>query len=296
MDKRKRNISALGFLVVVATVAFFWGLYYLLGNPIWQGGLDLVINMADGAGLKRGDRVYVRGVDVGLVQDVSVNRTGAVFADVRINGELELPTDTRALIMGDVFGAHTVELQLGTAQTLLADADTITGSAVPEITQLAVDLSARAGAVLSAVDSLISPRMMNDVQETTAILPSSATELRLALESFRDAANTIQETVAEIASAKTGEALTGATEAATRTMAEFERSAQALSSAADQMERSLQTLDTVLGRIERGEGTIGRLVNDPELYDELSMTLREFRLLAADIRERPGRYFSVRIF
>jgi phospholipid/cholesterol/gamma-HCH transport system substrate-binding protein len=62
------------------------------------------------------------------------------------------------------------------------------------------------------------------------------------------------------------------------------------------MERSLNTMERVLLRIERGDGTLGRLVNDPALYDELSLTLREFRLLAADIRERPGRYINLRIF
>jgi phospholipid/cholesterol/gamma-HCH transport system substrate-binding protein len=93
-----------------------------------------------------------------------------------------------------------------------------------------------------------------------------------------------------------GDAVTGATEATTRTMEEVRRSAEALTSAAASMERSLTAIERVLGRIDRGEGTIGRLVNDPALHDELSITLREFRLLATDIRERPGRYINVRIF
>jgi phospholipid/cholesterol/gamma-HCH transport system substrate-binding protein len=296
MDSRKRNITSIGLLTVLATVAFFWGLYYLLGNPVWQGGLDIVVRLTDGGGLKRGDRVYVSGVDVGLVQNVNVDRAGGVFADIRVTGDLELPRDTHAAIKGDVFGAHTIDLRPGTAPTFLEHRDTITGSAIPEITDLAVDLSARASSVLSAVDSLVSPSMLRDVHETMAILPSSAAELRSALLSFRDAADAIGRATAEFEEARMGDAVTGATEATTRTMEEIRRSAEALTSAAASMERSLTAIERVLGRIDRGEGTIGRLVNDPALHDELSITLREFRLLATDIRERPGRYINVRIF
>jgi len=257
MDRRKRNITALGLLVVVAAVAFVWGLYYLLGNPLWQGGLDLVISMPDGAGLKRGDRVYVSGVDVGLVQEVRVAPSGAVFADIRINGDLELSRDSHAAVMGDVFGAHTVELQPGTGPSILMDDDTISGRAVPEITELAVDLSARAGAVLSAVDSLMSPRILSDVHETAALLPSSAVELRSALTSLRTAAEAIRRATEEFEGARTGEAVSNASEAATKTMAEFRTSAEAMTAAASSMERSLDAIERVLGRIERGEGTLG---------------------------------------
>jgi phospholipid/cholesterol/gamma-HCH transport system substrate-binding protein len=252
--------------------------------------------MADGAGLKRGDRVYVSGVDVGLVQQVKVGRAGGVFAEIRVSGDLDLPVDTHAAITGDVFGAHTVELQPGNAAGLLEDEDTIFGSAVPQITRLAVDLSERAGAVLTAVDSLMSPRVVQDVHETTAALPSSVVELRAALATFREAAESIRRTTEEFEAAQPGAAMTETTDAARLTMEQFRRSADALTAAATSMERSLNTMERVLLRIERGDGTLGRLVNDPALYDELSLTLREFRLLAADIRERPGRYINLRIF
>jgi phospholipid/cholesterol/gamma-HCH transport system substrate-binding protein len=296
MDRRKRNITALGLLTVAATIVFVWGLYYLLGNPIWQGGLDLSVRMADGAGLKRGDRVYVSGVDVGLVQDVRVARAGGVLAEIRVSGDLELPRDTHAAIKGDVFGAHTIELQMGSSPTMLVDDDTITGGAVPEITDLAIDLSSRAGSVLSAIDSLMSPRIVSDVHETAAVLPSSVVELRSALGAFRDAAESIRRATEEFENARAGEAVTGATDAAVATMDEFRKSAEAMTSAATSMERSLAAIERVLDRIERGEGTLGRMVTDDALYDELSLTLREFRMLATDIRERPGRYINLRIF
>jgi phospholipid/cholesterol/gamma-HCH transport system substrate-binding protein len=75
-----------------------------------------------------------------------------------------------------------------------------------------------------------------------------------------------------------------------------EGSARALTSAAGRLEESLGSFSSVMSKIDNGTGTLGRLVNDQTVYEELSNTLREMRALAADIRERPGRYINVRVF
>jgi phospholipid/cholesterol/gamma-HCH transport system substrate-binding protein len=293
MDRRKRNITALGLLVVVATVAFFWGMYYLMGNPILSGGLDVVIRLPDGAGLKRGDRVYLSGVDVGLVQSVEIGASGGVLVETRVKKELRLPVDTHASVMGDVFGAHTVEFKQGESMQHLESGDTITGSPVPQITTLAADIGTQARSVLSsvdaAVDSLISPTMVGNLNATAAAMPATAAELNSTLIELRRAAAALRRTTEDVESAKTGEAINRAT-------AEVERSAKALTAAIGRFDSTLNSLSSVIDKIDNGQGTLGRLVNDEALYNEFNLTLKEFRLLAGDIRERPGRYISLRIF
>jgi len=289
MDRRKRNITALGLLVTAATVAFFWGMYYLLGNPVWQGGLDLVIEMPDGAGLKRGDRVFLSGVDVGLVQAVSITASGDVVVETRVKKELSLPTDTRASVMGDVFGAHTVALIPGSSMLRLESGDTIQGRPIPQIMDLAADIGSQARSVLSAVDSLVSPGIVSDVHATAAALPATAAELNHLLVELRAAAVALRRTTEDVADAKTGEAINRAT-------GEIERSAKALTAAIGKLEDSLGSLSSVIGKIDGGRGTLGMLINDSSLYMEMNQTLREMRMLAGDIRERPQRYISLRIF
>ncbi len=296
MDKRKRNITALGLLVVIATVVFFWGLYYLLGNPLLTGGLDLTIAMQNGAGLKRGDRVFVNGVDVGLVQNVDLDPSGGVVVGIRVRDDLALPRDTKAAVMGDVFGAHSVQLQPGIAVLRLEDKDTLRGAASPQITELAADLGARTKAVLGTVDSLLSSEAVRNVQATAAELPASAVQLRETFVQLRQAAVSLRRTADEFAEAHTGDAVNRALGQLDAATGEFEKTAQALTSAANSMERSLDSFQSVMAKIDHGQGTMGRLVNDSTMYMELHQTLHEFRLLATDIRERPSRYINVRIF
>ncbi|MGH7576708.1 MAG: MlaD family protein [Longimicrobiales bacterium] len=289
MDKRNRNIIALGLLTIVAAVVFFWGLYFLLGNTALRGGTELTLALDDGGGVKRGDRVHVQGVEVGNVQSVRLNDAGGVSARIRVDGDIVLPADTRAAIAGDVFGAHVVELRPGKALVRLERGDTIYGVADPGPLQLAAGLGEQASELLTSADSLLSPDMIANVRATAEVLPASALELRAVFGELREASAALRRTIENVEQARTGDQLAGA-------VLQVERSADALASAAGAIERSFGSLDAVLTKIDGGHGTLGLLVNDSTLYVQLSETLREMGALATDVRERPGRYISLRLF
>ncbi|MGH7445617.1 MAG: MlaD family protein [Longimicrobiales bacterium] len=288
MDKRKRNIIGLGALTVVAAVLFVWGMYFLLGNPMFREGMDLVVWLDDGAGLKRGDRVHLQGVEIGTVRSMALNRRG-VFADVRLNQELQLPEDTRATVTGDVFDAHTVDLLPGVANVPLVSGDTIRGAPIPELLSLAGTLSARAESVLASADALLSPQTITDVQETAEVLPSTARELQAAFVELRRASAALARSTQNLEEAHAGDRVVSAID-------EVENSARALTAAANSMQASLDSFGSIAGKIDSGAGTLGMLVNDSSLYLEMSNALREIRALASDVRERPGRYINLRVF
>jgi phospholipid/cholesterol/gamma-HCH transport system substrate-binding protein len=60
---------------------------------------------------------------------------------------------------------------------------------------------------------------------------------------------------------------------------------------------AMATLQRVLAQIEQGEGTIGRLLEDPALFEETQRAITTLRRILADLQENPGRYIGeVRIF
>ena len=188
-----------------------------------------------------------------------------------------------------MFGAHVVDLIPGNAAISISPGDTLQGISSPQLTQIATDLSSRVESVLMSADRLLSPAAVADVHETAAVLPASAQELRAAFAELRLASIALRRTAENVESAETGTALSSA-------IAEVENSAQALTSAAATLEQSLGSFSSVMAKIDNGNGTLGRLVNDGTMYEEMNNTLREMRALAADIRERPSRYFNVRVF
>jgi phospholipid/cholesterol/gamma-HCH transport system substrate-binding protein len=289
MDKRKRNLAAVGLLTLVASVIFVWGLFWLMGTPLLQGGMDVHVLLDDGGGLKRSDRVHLQGVQIGIVTNVRLRPEGGVVAKLRLDEGLALPTDTRAVIRGDVFGAHSVDLVPGQALLRVGAGDTIRGGTTPQLTQLASDLSARVESVLVNADALLSPSAVSDVHATAAVLPETAQELRAAFAELRLASASLRRTAERVEGSETGATLNSA-------IGEIERTATALTAAAGRMEQSMGSFASVLDKIDNGNGNLGRLVNDTTIYVELNQTLREVRALATDIRERPSRYFTIRVF
>lgn len=297
MDRTKRNVAALGALTIIAIVVFFWGLYYLLGSTVVRGGMDVVVAMDNGGGLKRGDRVIYQGVLVGSVSDIELlGPPRGVTATLRLNDKLPLPSDTRALITGDVFGAHTIELVPGTSLVKIEKGDTLRGMTQPPLTEAAAQIAETARITLSRTNDLLAPAAIGNLHATAAALPGSARELRVALAEMRTAAAALRRTAEGLSEANNGAAINATlakVDSSSRAIAETARS---INTAAIALNTSIASLQSVFAKIDRGDGTLGRMVNDSSLYAELNGAARDLRALMSDIKANPKRYLTVEVF
>jgi phospholipid/cholesterol/gamma-HCH transport system substrate-binding protein len=62
------------------------------------------------------------------------------------------------------------------------------------------------------------------------------------------------------------------------------------------LESTISNLDALLSKMENGEGTLGKLMKNEELYNNLSNASRELDLLLQDFRLNPKRYVNVSVF
>lgn len=289
MDYQVRNLTALGLLVLVAGGVFVWGFFFLLGDPIGVGGDEVVMMMEDGAGLSRGNPVQLNGVQIGMVRSVRLDPPHGVSVRLKVDNDIRLPADTRAVVRTDVFGTHSVQLVPGNALVALEGGDTIQGMTQEPLMSLATELGGQARGIMASADSLLSPQAVGDLRATAAELPSAARQLNAAFGELSLAAAALRRTAEELERSQSG-AATG------ETLAEVRASARAATETLAVMELSMQSLASVLGKVDRGEGSLGMLVNDTTLYSDLGATLREVRSLTADVRENPGKFVTVRVF
>jgi phospholipid/cholesterol/gamma-HCH transport system substrate-binding protein len=289
MEHQIRNLTALGLLVLVASAIFIWGFFFLMGDPPFTGGDEVVVVMDDGAGLNRGDRVLLRGVQVGAVRRVDLRPGSGVHVKVKVDNGVRLPADTRAVSRADVFGATTIDLVPGEALVILQGGDTIRGYAQKALPDLAAELGGQARILLASADSLLSPAAVSDLRATASVLPATAQQLQAAFAELTHAATALRRMTEEMERAQTGAA-------AGETLADMRASARAATAALTTMDQSLNSFASVMDKIDRGEGSLGRLVNDTTLYGEMAATLREVRELTADVKENPRKYVTVRVF
>ena len=56
------------------------------------------------------------------------------------------------------------------------------------------------------------------------------------------------------------------------------------------------SLKGLLDKMDKGEGTLGKIATDTMLYKNLNATLKSLSELLTDLKERPGRYLTVKVF
>jgi phospholipid/cholesterol/gamma-HCH transport system substrate-binding protein len=289
MRSRARSEVAVGLFVWVAGALVLWGYFWLTGEPLGHRGYEVAVRLPDAGGLQRGDRVRLRGVEVGTVRAVRLG-SGAVEASVRLDRGVRVPRDSRAALRAEgVFGERYLELVPGRGPEPLREGDALTAAAWPSVSERIERVGTQAESLLAQVRAAVDPRTIEDVRSSARSLSELLGALAAASASVRDA-------TAGLERAFDAPRLD-------RTAAALEASATELTAAAAELRAAMASLASVLGKVDRGEGLLGRMVNDPALYDALWVAVEDVRAatrdasaLLRDIRERPGRYVRVSLF
>lgn len=282
-----------GVFVILGIAAFFTILFSMTSPAMFRGRYMMTTHVEDAQGIRRGDPVRMRGINVGRVHDFALDR-GGVTVTVEIDGEWDVPLGSRAELMSTgVLGGMVVSVVPGDGGGAMSAWDELPGTSVGGVFEQAGDLAGGAQDVLVRIQALLS-------DSTVAGTGAAVTALRDLLEGLTGLVDdqaaeirSIAETLAR--SAENVEGLTGAEElhdaiaSAESAMATLDRTALTAETAASR-------LDAVLAGIERGEGTIGQLFANDSLYHTLNDTAASLKDLLDDIKENPGRYINIKVF
>lgn len=279
------------------------GIVALLGGVAWVAGLDLGgdrwsfhVLAPRASQVSEGSRVYLHGVDVGSVERVRLAEDGVVL-DLRVGGEVEIPTDSRAVIKPSGFlGSQMVELVPGGARDRLAAGDTIAGGTGRDLQTLASELGGRAEDVLDRTARMLSDSTVRAVQSGAGDLAGTLEETRrLVREERRTVGRLLEElraTASNLDRATAGPELE-------RTVSRLDTLTAELSRASEGLSASSRSLSSILEKTDRGEGSLGKLVNDDRLYERmtsaaenLEVASEEVAALTRDLRQNPGKYLK----
>lgn len=284
----------IGLFVIVSAVVLTWGYYWLTGQPLGERGYTVYAVLDHSGGLERGDRVNLSGVEVGVVRSVHLQTAERIVLSLWLRRDLELPVDSKVLVeSAGFFGDVLVILRPGTSQTLAADGDTLAAGVATGLIDVASDLGTRADAVLVQVQSLLADTAIADVHGSLASLRRALAELEQLLREnggeFAALSRSLRQTSEELQGKLEGIELQ-------QTMADIEATAARMSETAVTLQESAESISSVLAKIDSGEGTVGLLVNDPGLYQDLRSAAQSLSSLTADIQQNPGRYLKLSIF
>jgi phospholipid/cholesterol/gamma-HCH transport system substrate-binding protein len=238
----------------------------------------------------------LRGVPVGEVEEVRLVGEGVVIR-LKASPNGRLSSDTYASIETAGFlGQMIVGLRPGLAADNLVSGDTISARVLPGLTGLADQLGDQAGNVLERTQRLLSDDLIASVESGAGAFAGTMGELEAMLERQSHTLEQLIESLSGM-SAQLSDATDGPE--LERTVANIDSLTARLATASEQFGASSVALASILQKIDNGDGSMGKLLNDPVLYDRMAAAMEnmqaateEIALLTKDIREQPQRYLA----
>lgn len=213
------------------------------------------------SGLERDASVRIAGVEVGRVQEI-ILLDGKARVTMRIIPEVRLEKDARILIKAyGILGDKYIEIVSGSAEEgYIGDGGEITKvEQQVDLDRLLRDLGVIAGDIMAITDSL---KQVIGGEEGTANLRDIVTNTRNLTDNLNRVVSENREEVNQMIGR--------------------------LNNASEKMEKTFTALNEIMDRINRGEGTIGKLVEDERIFDNLNDTAASLREITDKINRGEG--------
>jgi phospholipid/cholesterol/gamma-HCH transport system substrate-binding protein len=294
MDLTYKQEVGVGAFVLVGILVFALGMMWLTGRDITSSDIAVQAVFTDVGNLKGGEPVMVSGVRIGSVANVHLERPGKVVVNLEVQRQWQPHTDARATVRSvGFFGDLYVDYHPGVGDSMLGDR-IIVGTREVSLTETASGTAGRASELLANATILFSQQMAQDIHNTMNALQRSLNVLTEAGSgpALRQVTQTLAATEKVMLRVDT---LLGAPGVGS-TFQRLDTLSANLTRLTNNLSQATTSLRDLLVRSDSGQGTIGRMVTDSTLYDNLNATLEALTKLLNDLRERPGRYVHIRVF
>jgi phospholipid/cholesterol/gamma-HCH transport system substrate-binding protein len=292
---KTRDEVLVGLVVTAAIVVTVLGSLWLARGGLSKG-YPLYVKFPWGAGLKQGQPVLLVGVNVGYVDEVDLHQDGTLVTTLRIQKHYKVPVTSKAAVVPNgIFGDQAVALTPSRPDPRsFPVGDTIPiGPSTPGIAELTskADSAMRS---INAITSALQHEMVTSggirdlrntigatnrmVNEFAAVASEQSRQLTATMTSIRRATGAIDPAKVD------------------STIKNFRTASTNMAEMSAQLKETSGKLDAILAKVDSGNGSAGRLLNDPGAYNDVRGLLQRMDSLLADIKKNPKRYFSVKVF
>jgi len=286
-----------GLLAVVAVFVLYFGLNFLKGIDVFASVSNFYGTYENIDGLVPSAPVYVKGLKVGQVEAIEYDfsRKTSFVVKVSVIRDIELPKGVRMELFDDgLMGGKAIQLVYEpylSGQDFHTAGDTLvstlggglmaelTGSLMPKIDNIAAQADSLLRSVRRIVDNGSVQNSLTALETTTAELAQSSVALRKMMN------NQLPSILGDV------KAITGDFRVVSANLrgTDFAGSLQ-------QVDLTIRDLKQISSKINNGEGSIGLLLNDEQLYRNLTNTANSADQLLIDLKSQPRRYVHFSLF
>ncbi|MFO8100008.1 MAG: MlaD family protein [Salinibacter sp.] len=298
------NELKVGAALLLSALIFFAGLRFFQDLPIFQGSYTLTATFEEASGLSEGNPVEMKGVNIGTVESVQLDQDAQrVHVRLRVDEGIRVPEESSVRVTGfsGVTGVRLV-IQPGPSDNPpLAEGATLSpppqGTVLERLSDQAPALAAKADSVLGSTNTTMNA-LSEQLNNPDSDLRGTLQALRRTVEDVESITEAEKESVQQLL--QNLEAVSGDLRAFTDSRGDslgvavdrLNRSLTRLDRSLASFEQSTATLDRITTKIDNGEGTMGRLINDPTLYNRVDSAAANTNRLLLDFQNDPERYLE----
>ena len=303
------NETKVGLLTIVALTLLILGFNFLKGNNVFQRNRKIYAVFSEVGSLEKSNDVKIKGNSIGKVYDkdfTDKNASGIVIT-INLTSDVNIPANSIANISSPIAGTPYINIQLGDAGTYLKNGDTIqtklAGGLLGDLTSQVTPTLDKARTaidsltvVLGSVNRLFDPSTKNNIQGIINHLLVSSASLEALLNTETGLlAKTIANLNGVTANLKqnndTVNSILHNVNTTTQQMASLN-----FQKTLDSVQATVNQLNNVVYKFNHNDGTLGLLMNDRRLYDNLRNTALGLEILIDDIKVHPKRYVNISVF
>ncbi len=297
------NEFKVGLLGITAVVLVIFGYNYLKGENLFEQTRTFYVVYDDVEGLSKSSEITINGLRIGTVSNIRfLNDSGKILVTLTVNNNFEFSKNSIAKIYGgDFIGGKSMAIVPDYSISEVAvSGDTLPGQVDEGLMELVNEkltpLQQKLENALVDVDTMLTSINKVFDAETRSSLKKSVLHLDEALVSFK---NTSEEANALLKDNKAS---------FSETLANFNKASEKLVSISDtlananinesiaNLSKTLDNLNNIAEGLENGEGNLGKLLKDENLYDNLEASTKQLEELLQDMKLNPKRYVHFSVF
>ena len=301
------NETKVGALTAIAITVLILGFNFLKGKG--SSGKEVFAVFPNVDKLVVSNPVYINGLQVGKVtnlQEKDKNMSGIVVT-ISLTKDLNIPKNSVATLSSELLSNTAINVFLGNGTNYLNEGDTIRTErslALTDRLQKSIDPAISninktllsLDDVLQKLNTILDPNTRNNLQGIIASLASGSRSLEQLLNTET---GMLAKSINNMHTITAGFARNGPKIDSTLSNLQIttdKLSKAKIAEAIESLQHTLSRLEAGIAKIDSKEGTVGLLLNDRKLYDEVRLTNRSLTILLDDLRVNPKRYINISLF
>ena len=319
----------IGILSLVVLIVLVWGFQFLKGKNLFANIQQFHIKYDNVEQLEVASQVLVNGYKVGAVTKMRMDPDdySKILVDIDVKGSIRVPKNTQATIISlGLVGGKAIVLDIdrdckgsdcaqsgdylpggmrGMLSSMVPETEldryikkiksgfkgTLDSEGGNDMVEQSKAIVKNLAAITDKLDKMLSKTDKN-IEASVANVAALTKSLKESDVKIASILDNLDKLTLSLKNANVDSLIIKGDDA----VAEITKSLKGLKSILNKADSSIKSFDGIMNKVNKGDGTLGKLLKDEKLYDDLNLTVKHTNLLLQDMRLYPGRYFNLSLF